>query len=152
MRGFLGDHHHAGVVLVSGGGGLLEEVDGLQVLAASVDVRAPLTGFAAIVEVEHGADGIHAQCVDVQVLKPEQGVGHQEVAHLAASEVEHIGAPIGVFAAQRVRILVQRGAIETAERKGILREVSGHPVHDHADAGLMELVDQVTEIVGGAEA
>ena len=149
--GLLGDHHDAGVVLVRGGGGLLEEVDGLQVLASAVDVRAPMAGFAAVVEVEHGADGIHAQCIDVQVLKPEQGVGHQEVAYFAASEVEHIGAPFRVFAAQRVRVLVQRGAVEAAEREGILREVGGHPVHDHADAGLMELVDQVTEVVGGTE-
>ena len=110
-----------------------------------------MAGFAAVVEVEHGADGIHAQCIDVQVLKPEQGVGHQEVAYFAASEVEHIGAPFRVFAAQRVRVLVQRGAVEAAEREGILREVGGHPVHDHADAGLMELVDQVTEVVGGTE-
>ena len=40
--GLLGDHHDAGVVLVRGGGGLLEEVDGLQVLASAVDVRAPM--------------------------------------------------------------------------------------------------------------
>ena len=63
---------------------------------------------------------------------------------------EETDAEQGLTMSQILERLEAQGI--TAERKGILREVSGHPVHDHADAGLMELVDQVTEIVGGAEA
>jgi hypothetical protein len=29
-----------------------------------------------------------------------------------------------------------------------LRKVRGHPVHDHADAALVQVVDQITQIVG----
>ena len=148
----LGDHHDAGVVLIRGGVRLLEEVDGLEVLAPAVDVRVPLAGLAAVVEVEHRGDGVHAQRVDVVLVHPEAGVGHEEVAHLAPAEVEHVGAPVGVLAAGRIRILVQRRAVEAAEGERVLREVRGHPVHDHADAGLMELVDQILELVGRAEA
>ena len=49
-------------------------------------------------------------------------------------------------------MLVERGAVETPERPGVLGEVGGHPVHDDADAGLMQRVDQGAELVGGAEA
>ena len=84
-------------------------------------------------------------------VEPEAGVGDQEVAHLAPAEVEHVRAPVGVLAAQRVGILVQRGAVEASEREIVLREVSGHPVHDDADAGTVELVHQVLEVVRIAE-
>ena len=149
--GFLGDHHDAGVVLVRGGVGFLEEVDGFEVFATSVDVRAPLAGLAAVVQVQHRGHRVHAQRVDVVFVEPEAGVGDQEVAHLAPAEVEHVRAPVGVLAAQRVGILVQRGAVEASEREIVLREVSGHPVHDDADAGTVELVHQVLEVVRIAE-
>ena len=41
-----------------------------QVLIAAVLVGQPLTGFARIVEVQHGGDRIHAQPVEVVTLQP----------------------------------------------------------------------------------
>ena len=51
-------------------------------------------------------------------------------------------------AAARVLVLVQRGAVEPAERELVAREVRRHPVQDHADPGLVERVDERPEVVG----
>ena len=130
----------------------LNEVDGLQVLAATVLVRTPLAVLARVIQVQHRGHSVNAQTVDVEVLKPVQGVGNQEVAHLAAAEVEDVGAPVGVLAAQRVRILIQWGAIEACQGEVILREVGGHPVQDDADARAVEGIHQVTEVIRRAVA
>ncbi len=88
----------------------------------------------------------------MELLEPEQRIGDEEVAHLSAAEVEDQGAPVRVLAAARVRVLVQGSAVELCQRPRILGEVRGDPVDDHSDAGLMEPVDQVAQVVGGAEA
>ena len=85
------------------------------------------------------------------LLQPVQRVGHQEVAHLGAAEVENVGAPVQLLAAVRVGVLVERGAVEAAQRPGVLGKVRGHPVHDDADAGPVQRVDEGPEVVRGAE-
>jgi hypothetical protein len=148
---FLGDRHHARGAPIDGGVHLLEEIDGFEVLAAAVLVRRPLAFLARVVEVEHRGDGVHAQPVDVELLQPVRRVRDQEVAHLAAAEVEHERAPVRLLAAARICVLVQRCAVEPGQRPFVFREVRGHPVDDHADARLMQVVDQEPELVGIAE-
>ena len=149
--GLLGDHHDPRGAPVGRGVGLLEERDGVQVLAAAVLVGPPLAGLAGVVEVEHRGDGVDAQPVDVELLEPVRGVGDEEVAHLGAAEVEDVGAPVGVLAEQRVGVLVERGAVELGQRPLVLGEVGGDPVDDDADAGLVQRVDEVAEVVGVPE-
>ena len=149
--GLLGDHQHARVVPVDGGVDLLEERDGLQVLPAAVHVRRPLPVGAGVVQVEHRGHRVHAQPVDVELVQPVQRVGDEEVAHLVAAEVEDVRAPVGVLAATRVGVLVQRGAVETGEGPLVLREVRRHPVQEHPDAGGVQPVHQVAEVVRVAE-
>ena len=48
-------------------------------------------------------------------------------------------------------MLVEGPAVELRECELVLREVSGNPVHDDADTGLVQPVDQVLEVVGAAE-
>ena len=150
-RRLLGDGDRAGHPLADGAVHLLEELHRLEVLAAAVHVGRPLAGLAGVVEVEHRGDGVDAQAVDVELLEPVERVGDQEVADLAAAEVEDVGAPVGVLAAGRVRVLVERRAVEAGQRELVLREVRGHPVDDHADAGLVQPVDEEPEAVGVAE-
>ncbi len=50
-----------------------------------------------------------------------------------------------------VLVLVQGGAVEESQGPLVLGEVGGHPVHDHADAAAVQVVDQVAEVVGRAE-
>ena len=148
----LGDGDRARHPLVDGRVHLLQERDGLQVLPAAVLVRQPLAGLARVVEVEHRGDRVHPQPVDVELLEPVQRVGDEEVAHLAPAEVEDVGAPVRLLAPARVGVLVERGAVEAGQREGVLGEVRRHPVDDHADAGPVQRVDQVAEVVRVAEA
>ena len=76
----------------------------------------------------------------------------EEVAHLVAAEVEHQRAPVRVLAPARVLVLVEGGAVEAGQGEGVLGEVRRHPVDQHPDAPLVQLVDQVAQVVGGAEA
>ena len=149
--GLLRDHHDARGALVRGGGRLLQERDVLEVLAAAVAVGHPLPVLSGVVQVQHRGDRVDPQAVHVELLEPVAGVGDQEVAHLVAAGVEDVGAPVGVLAAAGVRVLVQRGAVEAGERELVLGEVRRDPVHDHADAGVVEGVDQVAQLVGRAE-
>ena len=111
-------------------------------------VRQPLAVFARVVEVEHRCHGVDPQPVDVELLEPVERVGDEEVAHLRVAEVEDVGAPVELLAAARVGVLVERLAVEPCERPLVFREVPGNPVHDHADAGLVQSVDEVLEVVG----
>ena len=126
----------------------LQERDGLEVLAAAELVRHPLARLARVVEVEHRGDGVDAQPVDVELLEPEERVREQEVAHLVAAEVEDERAPVGMRAAARVGVLVERRAVEARERPVVAREVRRHPVEDHADAVPVQPVDEAAEVVG----
>ena len=149
--GLLGDRDDAGHPLVGRGVGLLQQPDRLEVLAPAELVGQPLAVLAGVVEVEHRRHRVDAQAVDVELLAPVDGVGDEEVAHLHPAEVEDVGAPVGLVPATRVRVLVQRLAVELRQRPGVAREVRRHPVEDHADPGLVQAVDEVAEVVGAAE-
>ncbi len=115
-RRLLGGRDHSRLARMDELVHLLEERDRLQVLAAAVAVRHPLALLAGVVEVEHRGDRVDAQPVDVVLAQPEERVREQEVAHLAAAEVEDERAPVGMRAAPRVGMLVERGAVELRER------------------------------------
>ncbi len=87
----------------------------------------------------------------MELLAPVHGVGDEEVAHLVAPVVELQRAPVGVRGPLRVGVFVEVGAVEPGQRPVVAREVRGHPVHEDADAGPVERVDEVLEVVGGAE-
>ena len=57
-----------------------------------------------------------------------------------------------MLALARIGVLVERGAVEAREAVLVLRKVAGHPVENHADAGLVTGVDERLEILGRAEA
>ena len=126
-RRLLGDRDDARDALVDGGVHLLEELHGLQVLPAAVDVGRPLAGLAGVVEVEHRGHAVHAQPVRVVLLEPVDRVGVEEVAHLVPAEVEDVGAPLLVPPALRVGVLVERRAVEAGQRPLVGREVTRAP-------------------------
>ena len=51
-----------------------------------------------------------------------------------------------------VGVLVAGGAVEHVQAVAVPREVGGHPVQDHADAGLVQLVHKGHKVLGGAVA
>ena len=151
-RRLLGHGDDPGSALVDGGVHLLQEGDGVEVLPAAVLVGTPLPGLAGVVEVEHRCDRIDAQAIDVVLLAPVHGVRDEEVADLGAPEVEDERAPVRMLTALRVGMLVERRAVEAPEGPGVLGEVGGHPVDEHADARLVQGVDEEAQVVRRPEA
>ena len=147
----LGHGKDAGMAFVDQFVHALEECDGLQVLVASMHVGDPLSVLAAVVQVEHGRHGIHAQSVDVVLVKPEQGVGRQKIGDLGAAVVVDQGAPFHVTALARVGVLVKVGAVEPDKTVLVLGEVSRHPVKNDADAGLVAGLYEGAKVVGRTE-
>ena len=129
-----------------------QKVDGFEVLAAAEFVGDPFALLARIIEIEHGGDGVYAQAVDVIFVEPEHGARHQEAAHFVAAVIEDVGLPVGMKALARVGMLVKMRAVEVGEAVRVGREVRRHPVEDHADAVLVQVVDQVHEILRRAVA
>ena len=150
--GFFRNHVLVGVTAQHGVVQLAQESNSLQIFLAAVLVRLPLALLAVIVQIQHGCHRVHAQTVDMVLLQPIQCAGDQEALHLAAAEVEHHGAPLLMFAALRIRVLVAGFAIKVVQAELILREVSRHPVHDHTNAGGMELIHKGHQVLGGAVA
>ena len=137
--------------LVHGGVHLLEELHRLQILPSAVGIWTPATVGTRVVQIEHGRHRIDPESVDVKLAQPVQRVGHQEVPHLRAPEVENVGTPVELFTAARIRVLVEGGAVEAAQCPAVLGKVRRNPVHDDTDAGLVQRIHEEAKIVGGAE-
>ncbi len=151
-RRFLGDHQHVGEFLADHGVRLAQEADGVEVLPPTELVGHPAAGVTGVVEVQHRRHRVDTQPVDVEFVEQVERVGDQEVAHLVAPEVEHVRAPLGMFAAPGIGVLVQRSAVEPAEAPLVTREVRRHPVDDHADAALVQRIDEARQPARIAEA
>ena len=80
-------------------------------------------------------------------IEPEKRIRDQEIAHFITAKVKNERAPILVLALARVRVFVKIGAVEFREPVRVLRKMRRHPIHDDADAGLMALVDKMTELI-----
>ena len=87
----------------------------------------------------------------MELLAPVDRVGNEEVAHLATAEVKDVRAPVGLFATLGVGVLKQWRAVEACQGELILGEVRGNPVNDDADAGLVQCVNEVPQLVRCAE-
>ena len=124
-----------------------EEGDSLQVLTPAELVGDPFTFLARIVQVQHGGDGVHAQAVDVVSIQPKQRAGEQEAADFIAPVVENERTPVLVFALAQVGMLVKVRAVEEGEAVPVFGKMSGHPVDDDAQPGLVCVVDKVAKVV-----
>src|SRR5438128_10797763 len=80
------------------------------------------------------------------------GVRDEKIAEFIASEIKNERAPIGVLALTRIHVFVKIGAIEFSQTMRVFREMRRHPIHDHANAGLMTAVDKMAELVWFSEA
>ena len=130
----------------------LQERDGLEVLVAALRVGDPVTGAAAVIEVEHRGDRVDPQAVEVEFPEPEERVAQQVGDDLVAAVVEDQRVPVTVKTFARVLVLVETTAVEARESVRVRGEMRGHPVEQHADARLMAAVDEKAEIVRAAKA
>src|SRR6202011_1001088 len=123
-----------------------------EVLPAAELVGNPLAGLSAVVQIEDGGDAVDADTVDVIAVEPEHRVRDQEALDLLAAKVEDVALPLRVEAPPRVGVLVEVGAVEVRQAMLVGWKVRGHPVQNHADALLVELVDKLHQVLGRAVA
>ena len=126
---------------------MLQELDGLQVLLAAIDIRHPLSVIFSIIQIQHGSHRVHADAVRVVHLRPVQGVGDQEILHLGTAVIVDQRSPVGVAALAGIEMLIQAGAVEGRQPEGIPRKMSRHPVQDHADALAVHIIHKIHEIL-----
>ena len=119
----------------------LEEVERIAVYAALL-VSLP---------VDEARDRIHAQTVEMEFLEPVIRGRLQKTPHFAARMVEIVAAPLA-DADRVVRVLVQRRAVELRKAVGVHCEVDGHEIHDRAETGVVQPVDELFELRGRAVA
>ena len=129
---------------------MLQELHGLQVFIAAVDVRHPLAVVLAVVQIQHGGHRIHADAVGVILVRPEQGVGDQEIGNARPAVIVNQRAPVGMRALARVLVLIHAGPVKTSHAVGIPREMCRYPVQNHADALPVHIVHEIHEVVGSA--
>ena len=83
----------------------------------------------------------------MEFIYPVACIGYKEIAHFVAPKVEYVRSPVGVFAAKRIGVFIQRCAVETSQREIILGEVGGYPIHNDANILLMEAVNKVFKVI-----
>ncbi len=135
------------IIAVHGEVQATQELDRVEILMAPVLVRDPLALLARIVEVQHRGHRVHPQPVDVIAVEPEQRAAAEEVADFRAAIVEDRAVPFRVEALPRVLVLIEVSAIEEREPMLVTRKVRGHPVEDHADATLVQVIDEIHEVL-----
>src|SRR5882757_3010647 len=130
----------------------LQEGDRREIFPAAEFIRNPLPFVSGVVEIEHGSHGVHAQPVNVVLVEPEDGIRDQKILHFVAAVVEDQSAPIRMLSLARVGMLVEMGAIELSQAVAVTREMRGRPVQKNSNAGLVEPVDEVHEVLRRAVA
>ena len=85
-------------------------------------------------------------------MRPEVGAGDKEALHLGASEIKNAGAPVLVLPLGGIAVFIAACTVIFVKAELIFGEVRRHPIHDDADACLVQGIYQRHEIVRGAVA
>ena len=67
---------------------MLEKFNGFQIFIAAVTVGNPVAVLPAVIQIEHGGDGIHPESVHVVFFHPVNGVGNEEIVYLILAVIK----------------------------------------------------------------
>ncbi len=105
----------AWALFVDDGVDAAQELDGLDILTATVRIRQPFTLFSAVIQIQHGGHGVHAQAIEMELLQPIERIGGQEFLTSLRPKLKISVPQSGVLAAPGIFVLVERGAVEPAQ-------------------------------------
>ena len=88
----------------------------------------------------------------MEAVDPIERAGVEEIGDLVSTVVVNGGVPVGVEAAARVGVLVERTAVEPREPVRVGREMGGNPIEDDSEPGGMGAIDEAGETVRRAVA
>ena len=144
--GFFGNGENAGKPFVGDRVHGLEELDSVEIFATSEAIGNPFAGFAGVVEVKHGSDGVHAEAVNVVLVEPEKGVGEEIVANFVATVIIDESAPVWMSTLAGVGVFEQVGTVKLREAVGVARKMGGSPIEQNTDRFLVAAIDEIHEI------
>ena len=145
--GFLGNDQCAMVAPLHHGVQVLEELNGFQVLVASVLIGNPLAFLASVIQIEHGCNCIHPQSVHMVLLHPVEGVADQEILYFIFAIVKHLGSPVRVLTLAGVGVFEQGLPVKISQTVGILGEMRRNPVQDNANPGAVQIIHKIHEVL-----
>ena len=150
--GFLGNGLHIRLAPVDLRIEAAEKGNGLNILIAPVFVGDPIPLFPPVVQIEHGGHGVHSQPVGVVFFQPEESTADEKTLHLTPAVIENQAVPIRVYPLAGVRVLVEVGSVEVAQAELVAGKVRWHPIENHADIMLVQIVHQIHEVLRRAVA
>src|SRR5262249_54522292 len=80
-------------------------------------------------------------------LEPKKRRGDQKAAHLVAPEIKDRRIPFGMKSLTRIGVFVEMRTVEKRQAMRVRWEMRRDPVQDHADAALMQVIDEIHEIL-----
>ena len=81
-------------------------------------------------------------------IQPEKRIADQEIFNLVATVIENERAPVLMFPQAGILMLEEAASVKAGKAVGIFGKMSGHPIQNHADSGLMAAVDKIPKLVG----
>ena len=81
-------------------------------------------------------------------IQPEKRIADQEIFNLVAAVIENERAPILMLSQTGIFMLEEAASVITGQAMGVLGKMSGHPIQNHADSGLMAAVHKIPKLVG----
>src|SRR5579875_2145085 len=102
---------------------LAQKIDRLQMLAPTIMIRHPLTGWTHVIQIEHRSHRVNAQAINMILAQPEERAADQKIPDFATPVIEDIRSPFFMLAFAWISIFIEMGAIKIAQRVAIFREV-----------------------------
>ena len=126
---------------------MLEKFNGFQVFIAAVTVGNPTAVIPAVIQIEHGGDGIHPESVHMVFFHPVYGVGNEEIVYLILAVIKYLGSPVRVFPFSGIGIFIERFSVKFREAVRIPRKMGRNPVQDDSDSFFVHVIDKVHEFL-----
>ena len=82
----------------------------------------------------------------MELLKPEQCIGNQEILYLISGIIKDIGTPVRMLSTPWIRMLIQWHAVKPSQTMCIFWKMCRYPIQDHIDSILMHVIHKIHKI------
>ena len=81
-------------------------------------------------------------------IQPEKRIADQEIFNLVAAVIENERAPVLMFPQAGIFMLKEAASVIAGQAMSVLGKMSGHPIQNHSDSGLVAAIDKIPKLVG----
>ena len=144
--GFFCDHHRPRISSKYNRIKMLEKLNRLKILIATILVWDPLSVLLSIIKIKHGCHCIDTQSVHMEMLDPEQCICNQEIPYLRLFIIKDLRSPVRMLSLSRICILKSRCSVKISQSVSILREMCRNPVKNHTNPIPVQIIDHISKI------